>query len=149
MRLGYDEGYWCHGNMFNTIKYCLSLASGILSYLYHQNENILAAWLTVSIISTLYSYVWDLKMDFHLLQSNNRNFLLRKYLTFTPKNIYYVIMVTNLIFRLVWTLTLSPAIIDVFGDSALFSFLSGSIEISRRGIWNLLRVEREHLANCN
>jgi hypothetical protein len=30
----------------------------------------------------------------------------------------------------------------------LFSLLTGSLEILRRGLWNLLRVEKEHLANC-
>lgn len=46
-------------------------------------------------------------------------------------------------------LTLSPNIASLFGNSNLLTFVTGSLEIIRRGIWNLLRVEREHLANCN
>lgn len=51
--------------------------------------------------------------------------------------------------RLSWTLTLSPSIASYFGNSSLLSFVTGCIEIIRRGIWNLLRVEREHIQNCN
>jgi hypothetical protein len=54
----------------------------------------------------------------------------------------------NLLMRLAWTLTLSPAIIAMFGDKNLVTLVTGSIEIIRRGIWNLFRVEKEHLANC-
>ena len=50
--------------------------------------------------------------------------------------------------RCVWTLTLSPNIVSIFGNSNLMTFVTGSVEIIRRGIWNLLRVEREHLNNC-
>jgi hypothetical protein len=50
--------------------------------------------------------------------------------------------------RLSWAITLSPAITSLFGDPNLVVFVTGSIEIIRRGIWNLLRVEREHINNC-
>jgi hypothetical protein len=42
--------------------------------------------------------------------------------------------------RLSWMLTLSPNIAKSFGNSALLTFVTGCIEIIRRGIWNLLRV---------
>ena len=45
-------------------------------------------------------------------------------------------------------LTISPDIALIFGNSNLLTFVTGSVEIIRRGIWNLLRVEREHLNNC-
>jgi hypothetical protein len=90
-----------------------------------------------------------LKNDWALLEPNQKNWLLRKYLTFQPKVVYYIIMVTNLIMRLAWTLTLSPSVSRTIGSPALLTFITGSIEIIRRGIWNLLRVEKEHLKNCN
>jgi len=45
-------------------------------------------------------------------------------------------------------LTLSPDIALLFGNSNLLTFVTGSIEIIRRGIWNLFRVEKEHINNC-
>lgn len=134
--------------MFNTIKYCFSLGSAVLAYVYKQNSTLLPAWLAVSIISTLYAYAWDLRMDWGLLETSGKNFLLRKYITFEPKRNYYIVMITNLIMRLAWTITLSPSIVSIFGDPNLVTFATGSVEIIRRGIWNLLRVEKEHLANC-
>jgi hypothetical protein len=57
-------------------------------------------------------------------------------------------MAFNFIMRLSWMLTISPNIALIFGNSSLLTLVSGSIEIVRRGIWNLLRVEKEHINNC-
>lgn len=67
LRLGWDHGFFCESHMFNTIKYGLSLGSAVLAYVYKLNSVLLPAWLAISIISTLYAYVWDLKMDWGLL----------------------------------------------------------------------------------
>lgn len=148
LRLGWDNGWLCQSHMFNTIKYLLSLTSAVLAYFYKQNNDLLPIWLVISIISTLYAYLWDLKMDWGLLESNRKNFMLRKYLTFEPKRNYYFVIILNLLLRLAWTITLSPAIVGIFGDPNLVTFATGSAEIIRRGIWNLFRVEKEHLTNC-
>jgi hypothetical protein len=57
-------------------------------------------------------------------------------------------MSANLIMRLAWIMTISPSFADMFGNPSLLTFVTGSIEIIRRGIWNLLRIEKEHLVNC-
>ena len=58
-------------------------------------------------------------------------------------------MIGNFILRLAWVATLSPAIVDnTFGSPQIFSLVTGALEIFRRGLWNLLRVEKEHLENC-
>ncbi len=79
-------------------------------------------------------------MDWGLLQKNTKNKFLRKYITFEPKRNYYIVIILNLIMRLSWTLTLSPDIATIFGNSNVLTLTTGSIEIIRRGIWNLLRV---------
>lgn len=148
LRWGYDQGFWCTNHLFNSIKYAISFSSAMLSYFYKINSALLPGWIVVSAISTLYSYYWDLKKDWALLEPNCRNFLLRKYITFEPKRNYYIVFALNFLMRLSWTITLSPAITSLFGDPNLVTFATGSIEIVRRGIWNLLRVEREHINNC-
>jgi EXS family len=86
MRLGYSQGkYFTAPHFANTIKYSLSLISALLSFYYNiDNENrpLFIFWIIITAISTCYSYYWDLKYDWDLLQSNNHHFLLRKYLTF-------------------------------------------------------------------
>lgn len=137
-------------NMGNTFKYIASLIASVLSYVYNLGyPNLLGIWIMASAISTMYSYLWDLKYDWGLLESNTKNWLLRKYLTFEPKRNYYIVIVVNFIMRLSWMMTISPSIALYFGNSQLLTFVTGSIEIVRRGLWNLLRVEKEHLKNCN
>ena len=141
IRLGYDSGqYWCKPHMFNTIKYTLSLTSAILAYISNSDPELIITWISVSTVTTLYSYYWDLKMDWNLLECSDKSLLLRKYLTFAPARNYYIVIVLNFIMRSAWTMTLSPAIIASFGDKNLLTLVTGSIEIIRRGIWNLFRV---------
>ena len=86
-------------------------------------------------------------MDWGLLEKDSKNKFLRDNLTY-QKNMYYIIMIVNLVFRLAWVATLSPSIVQSFGGSKhLFTLLTGSLEILRRGFWNLFRVEKEHLIN--
>lgn len=113
--------------MLNTLKYMVSLFSAILSYFNKINSSLLVGWIIVSAVSTLYSYYWDLKKDWCLLEPGSRNFLLRKYLTFEPKRNYYIILVLNFLMRLSWTITLSPAIVSLFGDSNIVTFATGSV----------------------
>lgn len=144
IRMGYQEKkFFMTLHMANSIKYLASLITATLSFQYNQGyPNLLGIWIISSAISTLYSYYWDLKNDWALLEPKSKNWLLRKYLTFEPKRLYYIVMLSNLIMRLAWTLTLSPSVSAYIGSPALLTLITGSIEIIRRGIWNLLRVEK-------
>lgn len=58
-------------------------------------------------------------------------------------------MAVNFVLRLSWILTLSPNIVNSFRVKPIvFTLITGALEIIRRAIWNLLRVEKEHIANC-
>ncbi len=112
----------------NMIKYLLVLITAILSYLYKYEDSFsLAVWIASALLSSLYAYTWDLKMDWSLLRRNNRNCFLRKYLTFLPSRNYYIIVTANLLMRLTWTLTLSPSIVSLFGSPSLFTLITGTI----------------------
>src|SRR5689334_8413728 len=79
---------------------------------------------------------------------------------------YYIAMVSNLLMRLMWTLTISPESIGILLDPLYFQIiLAGNdsdsqflfhfslliplagVEIARRAQWNLYRVENEQLNN--
>jgi hypothetical protein len=50
------------------IKYMLSLTSSIISYVYNLGiQDLLWVWVAFSVVSTCYSYYWDLKKDWSLL----------------------------------------------------------------------------------
>jgi hypothetical protein len=53
---------------------------------------------------------------------------------------YYIAVVLDLIGRTVWTLAISPTIIP-----ARFSLLLAFVEICRRAMWNVLRVEQQQI----
>ena len=67
-------------------------------------------YIGVAVFATLYSYSWDLVMDWGLLrgtQEGKNGWLLRDRLKFPPIYYYFSIL-TNLILRFSWTLTLIP-----------------------------------------
>lgn len=136
--------------MYNTIKYALSVLTTIFSYLYRNGTtNIFVAWITFAAASTIYSYAWDLKVDWALLERKSQHFMLRDKITYAPR-FYYILMVLNLFLRLAWVLTLSQNITDkLFGSAELFKLVTGALEIIRRAAWNLVRIEKEHIKNCD
>lgn len=63
-------------------------------------------------ITSIYSYAWDLKMDWGLLDtSQQKNPLLRKELSYNNPYFYYTAMVLNFILRASWVFSISPNIV--------------------------------------
>lgn len=85
-------------------------------------------------------------MDFSLLQIESRRFGLRNVLALKTRWPYYAVMVADPVLRFGW-------IVAVFTHDrqhpTLFSFLVALLEIVRRGIWAIFRVENEHCANVS
>jgi hypothetical protein len=69
-------------------------------------------YVPVGIVSTLYSYSWDVYMDWGLIRSNEpgKKFLRHKILF--PKWFYYYAIVSNFILRFFWLLSLIPTDIE-------------------------------------
>lgn len=84
------------------------MLSTILSYLMKTNrDSVLPAWIIFAIITSIYTYYWDLKYDWLLLDRNSERFLLRDHITY-PKKFYYILIVVNFFLRCSWVLTISP-----------------------------------------
>lgn len=150
-RVGYDmKNYFCAPAFYNTLKYFCSLLTLLFSYLYTSAQpNIFAAWVVFAVISTLFSFYWDLKYDWGLLEKSRKHKYLRDSLNYGSDKLYYSMVAINLLLRLSWIFTLSPNIVASFHIMpAMFTLITGSLEIVRRGLWSLLRVEKEHLVNC-
>ena len=152
IRQGIGAGtYFFTPFFYNTLKYLFSLLTLTLSFTYnaYSSDILFPLWCVSSIISTLYSYLWDLKMDWGLLDKNAKHRFLREDLVYGSPAFYYIIMVANFFLRLSWVLTFSPSIVAAFNVKPIvFTLIVGSLEIIRRSLWNLLRVEKEHIANC-
>ncbi|KAH6626253.1 SPX domain-containing protein, partial [Chaetomium sp. MPI-SDFR-AT-0129] len=89
--------------------------------------------------------IWDLFMDFSLLQAGAHRKLLRNITAIRPVWIYYAIMIIDPILRFSWIFY--AIFTHRTQHSTIVSFLVGLAEVFRRGMWTLLRVENEHCAN--
>mmetsp|Transcript_58901 Transcript_58901/g.137639 ORF Transcript_58901/g.137639 Transcript_58901/m.137639 type:complete len:801 (-) Transcript_58901:101-2503(-) len=96
-------------------------------------------------IATAYAGTWDLTVDFGLTQENRR----RLY----PERVYPVIACLNVALRSTWSLTYLPDCKAFVKESAInsecFTFVISALELCRRGLWVILRLEHEHLSNAS
>jgi hypothetical protein len=95
-------------------------------------------------VSTIYSWIWDVYMDWGLWRSKEKEtYGLRSVLTF-PKWFYYYGIVSDLVLRCLWlpVVFLDPKKtpwITSIGYGTLLALL----ELWRRWTWAILRVENE------
>ncbi|KAI8090063.1 EXS family-domain-containing protein [Gilbertella persicaria] len=102
-----------------------------------------AFWFLACLINSIYTSTWDIKMDWGLLQSNSKYFLLRNELVFR-KWAYYTAAPINILLRFTWTLSIVPLRINGLALGVLLA----ALECYRRIQWNFFRLENEHLNNC-
>lgn len=108
------------------------------------NQSYFDKWVLFAVLSTLYSYVWDIKKDWNLGDPNCG--YLRKKLLYQKPNLYYLVMFSNFGLRCMWVFTLSGGVVNQFDiKRESFKFLIYLLEVIRRCIWNILRMENEHI----
>ncbi|KAK6581889.1 hypothetical protein PZA11_005586 [Diplocarpon coronariae] len=124
-----------------TIAYCVTLSV----YRIDHTRKTLIIFITFATVSSIFSAIWDLLMDWSLLQPNASKRWLRDVRGFPSPTFYYVAMVLDPIFRFNWILYVFYT--HNLQSSTLVSFLVALSEVTRRGIWILIRVENEHCSN--
>ena len=87
----------------------------------------MAPWLLFTFITTIYSYAWDIRMDWGLFEKNHKYPFLREVLVLPYKKVYYGVIVLNFFMRCSWILSLSPAITNLIGNANLVSLLVGMV----------------------
>ena len=103
-------------------------------------------WMFAFIGSSLYSFAWDVYMDWGL--GKLKFGFLSQRLMYPRKGMYYAIISLDLVLRFAWVLTLIPP-----GTGAKFALppyltaVSMVLELYRRTVWGLLRLEHEHKSN--
>ena len=130
--------------LFSIINYCLSISVALLSFLWPQHPSLHIFWLIFTFISSCCSFAWDIIIDFGFLEKG-KNYPLRNKLYYKPKIIYYLIALYNFILRFFWLLTISPEVLGTFLRPETLSIILNSLEITRRGCWNFLKVENKHI----
>ena len=133
---------------FSIINYILSISVALLSFLWPTYPFLHIFWLILTFISSCCSFTWDIIIDFGFLEKG-KNFPLRNRLYYKPKIIYYLIALYDFVLRFFWLLTISPEVLGTLFRPETLSIILNSLEITRRGCWNFLKVENKHIDISN
>ena len=128
--------------LYSIINYCLSISVALLSFLWPQHPSLHIFWLIFTFISSCCSFAWDIIIDFGFFEKG-KNYPLRNKLYYKPKIIYYFIALYNFVLRFFWLWTISPEVLGSFLRPETLSIILNSLEITRRGCWNFLKVENK------
>ncbi|KAJ4148193.1 hypothetical protein LMH87_002674 [Akanthomyces muscarius] len=134
-------------HLVNGGKYSMTILCNVLlsNYRIHRTNTNMGLFIFFSVVNSIYCSIWDLFMDFSLLQFHSRHFWLRDILALKSKWPYYFIMIIDPILRFNWILYV--VLPTDANHSTVFSFGVAILEVTRRGMWALFRVENEHCAN--
>ena len=133
-------------NLFNIVKYGLAFAVAVVG----QFVDVLNPYyMTLVIVATLYKWYWDIAMDWGLLDPahyTEKPYFLRPK-RFFKDYIYYVVSVIDLVLRFLWIVSLMPADDQEQFFGNYLSIQLGYLEILRRAMWGVFRVEWEHIVH--
>jgi len=134
-------------HLVNCGKYSMTILYYVTLSIYRidQTRTHLAVFITFAAINALYCSIWDLLMDWSLLQSHASKRFLRDVRGYKNKYWYYLAMVLDPILRFNWIFY--AIYTEDLQHSTVVSFLVSFSEVSRRGMWVLFRVENEHCSN--
>ena len=160
IRRYYDTGKR-HPNLPNAFKYALAMCVTIFSVFnpHVKKHNAGQGWSFYQVLwtvayasSTLYTYSWDVFMDWSLGDIKEGG--LRERRMFRRKSVYYSAIVADLLLRFLWTYTLIPEKDQSnFANGITLSLavapFAAIAEICRRSMWSFFRLENEHLHNTS
>ena len=124
-----------------TILFYMSLSL----YRTHQTSHLKGFFIFCATINAIYCSIWDLGMDWSLLNPYAEYPFLRDVLGYKYPSLYYLAMLIDPILRFNWIFY--AIFSSELQHSAVLSFFVGLSEVCRRGMWTLFRVENEHCTN--
>jgi len=133
--------------IWNAGKYGFAILTAAFSFFFTIYPHFYLLWWISAIISTIYSFYWDIKYDFGFLEKGD-NYPLRNKLSYNNKFFYYAVLLLNCCLRFMWVLSTSPEIVFQWIRPEFVSLLIFSMEVIRRGFWNFIRVELKHIELC-
>nr|XP_012222125.1 PREDICTED: xenotropic and polytropic retrovirus receptor 1 homolog isoform X3 [Linepithema humile] len=142
-------------HLLNAVKYATSFFVVIFSYLHLRNKKYYALstenpyfylWLTASVVSSCFTYTWDVKLDWGLFDNSaGENKFLREEIVYSSPYYYYFAMVEDFILRFGWAFSLSLTEMGYVHADLMVSIVA-PLEVFRF-TWNYFRLENEHLYN--
>ncbi|KAL1130889.1 hypothetical protein AAG570_012130 [Ranatra chinensis] len=105
-------------------------------------------WLLSCLVNSVYSYTWDVKMDWGLFdKSAGEDKFLREEIVYSSKGFYYFAIIEDLILRFAWAFSFLLTQNSLVTSEHMTS-ITAPLEVFRRFVWNFFRLENEHLNNC-
>eukprot|EP00475_Leptophrys_vorax_P036158 TRINITY_DN6058_c0_g1_i2.p1 TRINITY_DN6058_c0_g1~~TRINITY_DN6058_c0_g1_i2.p1 ORF type:complete len:862 (+),score=230.97 TRINITY_DN6058_c0_g1_i2:308-2587(+) len=144
-------------HLWNTLKYGLAIVATLFSYFYsfYGFISLWYIWLVFKICSALDGFMWDIFQDWSIIKFTPKSEKLpfgkiSKTDRFSTGNA--IVAGVNLLLRLAFVLNfLMFTNAGIYGASfnrEMSVWFLSTLEIYRRGQWNVLRMENEHLNNC-
>ncbi|TVY26898.1 SYG1-like protein [Lachnellula hyalina] len=146
LRRYYDtQNFFPH--LVNCGKYGMTILYYVTLSMYRINhsKSHLIVFSTFAAVNACYCSIWDLLMDWSLLQPNASKRFLRDVRGFKSSWWYYGAMILDPILRFNWIFY--SIYTHNLQHSTVVSFLVALSEVTRRGMWTLFRVENEHCSN--
>ncbi len=134
-------------HLANLGKYTFTVAYYTMLSIYRidKTNSHKAGFIVLGIFNSTYSSVWDILMDWSLIQANSKYPLLRNELGFKVPWPYYSAIFIDIILRFNWVFYLITE--SQLQHAALTGFLVALSEVFRRFIWIFFRMENEHCTN--
>jgi hypothetical protein len=144
-------------NLLNAFKYAMSQTVTLfgafhpLYLMYSRGDSNAVSlfqifWMALFVASSLYSFTWDVVMDWGLGQPKFA--FLGPRLMYPNRLSYYLVMAADLVLRFMWVLTLIPPQSGAqFEIPQYLTAVSMALELFRRTLWGFFRLENEHRNN--
>ncbi|EMD47036.1 hypothetical protein KM1_020690 [Entamoeba histolytica HM-3:IMSS] len=142
------------GNMYqlaNAGKYFVSICNGIGGGIRSLYKTVtVPIYIFINLCNSIYSGTWDILMDWGLMRKKY-NFLRKKTLYY--KWIYPIAIAIDITLRFGWTINIILLYVNWFDENKIVKecivVVISIIEVTRRGIWNVFRVEFEMTNNMD
>ena len=134
-------------HLANAFKYSLSMIVTVFgTFVPVDTTAYRVLFTTAYVFSTLYSWSWDIFMDWSVIDLKQPGFIRERRMvqqTWT----YYFAIVADLVLRFFWVWTLMPERRDSNGAlvGAFVAPFAAIAEIFRRTMWSVFRLENEHV----
>ncbi|KAG8222653.1 hypothetical protein J437_LFUL003775 [Ladona fulva] len=104
-------------------------------------------WVFFSILNAVWAFLWDVMVDWGLFSKfKGKNIFLKDEMIFPHKSYYYLAIIEDFILRYNWLLLYLMTKYGFASLDTMFLILS-PLEVFRRFLWNILRLENEHIRN--
>lgn len=120
-----------------------------MSVIFPNAEAFTVIWASLAVISSFFAIYYDLIIDWGLFSPGltGHSRFLRDRLLYPNYLIYWWGIISNILLRFLWTLTISPDFLYAKRHPTLYASILACIEVYRRGQWNVYRLENEQLNN--